>query len=74
MMQAIDDVIDVTARLFMRRPPAERRLRDSEIHASFEPLFAQMRVFEARLIALMFLFSVANVVVVTVLLWIFFRP
>ena len=73
-MHAIDDLIDLTAKLFMRRPPAERRLRDSEVDASFESLFAQMRVFEARLIALMFLFSVANVVFVTVLLWIFFRP
>lgn len=73
-MQTIDQVIDLTARLWMRRPPAERRDRHSESFDSFEPLFAQLRAFEARLIAVMFLLSIANVLVLTLFLWIFFRP
>lgn len=72
-MQTIDAVIDLTAKLWMRRPPAEGRGRHSEIADSFESLFAQMRAFEARMIAVMFLLSIANVLVVTLLLWIFFR-
>lgn len=72
-MQTLDQLIDFTARLWLRPPPAESRDRHSALSDSFEPLSAQLRAFEARMIAVMFLISIGNVLVVTLLLWIFFR-